>query len=174
MENRQVNMQGQEVGLGDIGGLRQDATVTPPQQPLSPPILTNEQFANFVASIAHDVACGDLPAEYIAHLPNPAILKAVLDIIDFESVSGLLTGGVDLSPKTRLMIGIGSAAVWAGYVVVKAQAIKNSLKKRGQYEEAMRKAAEEKKAGYAEILKRAEEMREHGAEAGDANSSSGS
>lgn len=164
MENPQnpQNTTQQELGLEAIAGLKTEA---PPPPAPPPPIITNEQFVNLIAPIVYDAACGDLPAEHIAHLPNPAILKAVLDIIDFESATGLLAGGIELDPKKRLFIGLGATAVWTGFVVVKAQAIKKSLQQRGKYEEAMRRAAEEKQKGYQELLK---EMSEHGATTGDA------
>lgn len=160
----------QEVDLSQIGGLKSEI----PKQVIEPakPIITNEQFVNLVAPIVYDAACGDLPMEYLAHLPNPAILKAVLDIIDFESATGLLAGGIDLDPKKRLFVGLGATAAWAAFVVVKAQSIKKSLMRRGQYEEEMKKAAQEKQEGYKQLY---EEMKEkHGTESGNADHDTGS
>lgn len=158
-----------EVDLGQIAGLKSEAQ---PQAPVTPPppIITNEQFVNLIAPIVHDAACSDLPADVLQHLPNPAILKAVLDIIDFESATGLLAGGIELDPKKRLFFGLGATALWAGFVVFKANAIRQTLRKRGEYEEAVRRAAEEKRQGYQEIAK---EMSEHGATEGNANNNPG-
>lgn len=174
MENpntEQVQQQTNEVDLGQIAGLKSEAQPQEPVTPPPPPIITNEQFVNLIAPIVHDAACNDLPADVLQHLPSPAILKAVLDIIDFESATGLLAGGIELDPKKRLFFGLGATALWAGFVVFKANAIRQSLRKRGEYEEALRRAAEEKRQGYQEIAK---EMSEHGAAAGNANNDPGS
>jgi hypothetical protein len=149
--NAQQPNQG-EVSLSQLGGLKEPIPEQQPQpQEIPPPAFTNEQFVSLIAPIVYDAAASDLPPEILAYMPSPAILKAVLDLIGFEKASGMLNSAVQLDPKKTLMIGLGATAAWSAWVVFKATAIKQQLKKDGKYQSALERAAQAKKEAYEEL-----------------------
>jgi DNA integrity scanning protein DisA with diadenylate cyclase activity len=157
--NVQQTNQG-EVSLSQLGGLKEPMPEPEPQpQELPPPAFTNEQFVNLIAPIVYDAAAGDLPPEILAHMPSPAILKAVLDLIGFERASGMLNSAVQLDPKKTLLIGLGATAAWSAWVVFKATAIKQQLKKEGKYQSALEQAAQAKREAYEELKRQMDQAR---------------
>lgn len=121
-------------------------------QSVPPPVFTNDQFCDMVYGILCDVIAGDLPDEVIAQLPRPTLLRTILEVIQFDKSSGLLSTMMQVDPQKRLWLGLGATGIYSAYFVLRAMNIKKSLKTSGQYQEAVERTAQKRREEYQKLL----------------------